>query len=114
MMRRQCKLCNNYDDVHAKDCPHYVLQMIANGGLEIRGPVKCYNGCYDSATQRVIDEQNRVMALIKAKEPDAHHTYFPAEGYHRVHKWGWPISGERSTKGAAIAEAYEKLFGESL
>ena len=77
--------------------------------LEIRWPVRCYNGCYDSATQRVFDRQDDVLKFIQSKVPDAHCTYFPAEGYHMVHVWGWPISGAMPTRGSALADAVTQL-----
>lgn len=77
--------------------------------LEITWPVRCYDGCYDSRTQAMFDKQDAAMKLIQSKVPDAHCTYFPAEGYHMVHVWGWPISGECRTRGRAITDAMREL-----
>lgn len=77
--------------------------------LEIHGPVRCYNGCYDSRTQATIDRQNAALARIQAACPDARCTYYPAEGYYMVHVNGWPISDEEPTRGAAITSALKAL-----
>lgn len=77
--------------------------------LEIRGPVRCYNGCYDSRTQATIDRQNAALARIQAVHPDARCTYYPVEGFYVVHVRGRPISGEEPTRGAAITSALKAL-----
>lgn len=88
--------------------------MIDLSRLEIVGPVSCYNGCYDSKTQRALDAQEEVLKAIKTKEPEAHITYFPLEQQFQVHAWGRPLSGFFSTRAAAISDAYTKLFQENL
>lgn len=84
--------------------------MINLDNLEFTAPVRCYWGALDSASQRVLDNQNAVLAAIREVEPEAHVTYFPMEGEWVVHVWGRPLSGYRQTKGAALAEAYRNLF----
>ncbi len=78
--------------------------------LEFQHPVSCYNGCYDSKSQRVIDEQARVLKLIKMKEPDAIVTYFPMEGQFVVHVYSRELSGYHSSRGAALADAYNRML----
>lgn len=78
--------------------------------LEFTHPVSCYNGCYDSKTQRVLDEQERVLRLIQRLEPEAHTTYFPMEGKTMVHVWGRDISGLCSSRGSAILSAYNRIY----
>lgn len=112
VMRTQCELCNNYDNVHAADCPIRILQRIQNGDHHVQGPVKCFNGAFDGRTQRTHDFQDVVMAAIKKREPDACCTYFPAPGYTMVHKFGSEISGECRTKAQALEEAFFKLYPE--
>lgn len=88
--------------------------MIDLSRLEVVGPVSCYNGCYDSKTQRALNAQEEVLKAIKTKEPEAHITYFPLEQQFQVHAWGRPLSGFFSTRAAAISDAYTKLFLENL
>lgn len=84
--------------------------MIDPATLALPASIKCYNSCYDSATQRVLDEQEKILGAIKRIEPDAHVTYFPVEGQHVVHVYGRELSGYHSTRGAAIADAYNRMF----
>lgn len=77
--------------------------------LEVHGPVRCYNGAYDSRTQATFDRQDAVLARIQAVCPDASCTYFPAEGYHMVHVDGWPITDAEPTRGSALVAALKAL-----
>lgn len=77
--------------------------------LEFTQPVRCYDGAFDSASQRVLDNQDALLAKIREREPEAHVTYFPAEGRHQVHVWGRPLSNMRSSRGSALLEAFQVL-----
>lgn len=91
--------------------------MNALDNLEFTQGVRCYNGAYDSASQRVLDAREEVLRAIRQIEPDAHCTYYAVgpcdagEGeVYMVHVWGRPLSGYHKTKGAALTEAYRKLY----
>lgn len=77
--------------------------------LEFTQPIKCYNGAYDSATQRVMDAQARALKAIQKHEPDAHVTHFPGDGTWVVHVWGREISSYHQTKGAALHDALRRF-----
>lgn len=77
--------------------------------LEVTGPVQCYNGCFDSATQQVLDRQEEAMAWVRKHEPDAHVTYFATEEQYLVHVYGRPLSAYAKTRGAAIHDACQRL-----
>jgi hypothetical protein len=83
--------------------------MAKIGQLEFTKPVSCYNGCYDSETQRVMDEQERVLKLIQQQEPFAHVTYFPMEEMYMVHCFGRQLGAPCSTRGSAILNAYRRI-----
>jgi len=78
--------------------------------MTLRGGVKCYGGCFDSASSRVFKELDRVLKLIKIREPEAHVTYFPVEEYYTVHVWGRSISGEFTNLSGALYDAYCRLY----
>ena len=70
---------------------------------------RCYNGAWDSAALALFAEQDRLMDLIRVHEPNAHCTYFPAEGEHQVHVWGRALGPQRGSKLAALREALSNL-----
>lgn len=72
--------------------------------------IRCYDGVYDSATQRVLDRQEEALRQIQEREPGAHVTYFPVEERYVVHVWGRNISGYHTTRGGALADAYGRLY----
>jgi len=78
--------------------------------LEFTQTVRCYWGAFDSASQRVLDNQDAVLKEILKKEPEAHVTYFPVEEQYVVHVWARELSGYHQTRGAALADAYRKLY----
>lgn len=78
--------------------------------LEFTSPIKCYNGAFDSKTQRVMEAQDRTLKLIRSKEPGAWVTYFPLEEQYIVHVYGRELSCYTSTRGSALADAYNRLF----
>lgn len=80
--------------------------------LELPRNIRCYNGCYDSTTQRQLDRQSEVLDLIKRKEPEAHVTYYPVEEEYLVHVWGRPLSGYHKTSAGALTDAYWRLHPE--
>jgi hypothetical protein len=77
--------------------------------LEFTQPIRCYDGAFDSASQRVLDAQAEALKRIREVEPDAICTYFPSESQYVVHAWGRTISAYCSTRGSALADALEKL-----
>lgn len=77
--------------------------------LEFTAPVRCYNGAFDSASQRVLDAQDAALALIRTVEPEAHVTYFPVEQQYVVHVWGRELSAYAPTRGAALTDALRRL-----
>jgi hypothetical protein len=70
---------------------------------------RCYNGCWDSETQRQIDAEEAQMALLRTFEPQAHCTYFPIEGRYQIHVFGKPLSEFHGTRATAIAEALKRF-----
>ena len=70
---------------------------------------RCYNGCFDSETQRQIDKENAMLKSLKEVEPDAHCTYFPHEGKFQIHIWGKQLSEFHSSRMAALEEALKKV-----
>lgn len=112
VLRRQCELCNNYDEQHAKDCPIRIADGLRNSFHEIHWGVRCFNGAFDGRTTRVHEFQDLVMEAIKKRRPDACCTYFPAPGYTMVHEKGREISGEHSKKAAALEEAFWAVYPE--
>lgn len=77
--------------------------------LEFTRSIRCYNGAFDSETQRVLDNQKRALDMIRTKEPEAHVTHFPMEGGWCVHVWGRELSSFCNTKGAALYSAMFRL-----
>lgn len=77
--------------------------------LEFTAPIHCYDGAYDSRSQRVIDAQVEALRLIQLREPEAHVTFFPVEGEWVVHSWGRELSAYHETKGSALADALRRL-----
>ena len=77
--------------------------------LELPASIKCYDGAFDSETQRILDNQEKAMALIRAKEPDAHCTYFFIEQEYVVHVYGRAISAYTKSRGSALADAMNRL-----
>lgn len=77
--------------------------------LEFSKPISCYNGCFDDATQRILNNQVLALELIRTKEPEAHVTYFPMEEEYVVHVWGKEISKYHKTIGSALKDAMMKL-----
>lgn len=75
--------------------------------LEFSQGIRCYNGAYDSESQRIINNRNTVMAEIKELIPEAHLVYFPGEEKHQVWVKNRPLTEEFSSAGAALAAAYE-------
>jgi hypothetical protein len=57
--------------------------------LIISHGVKCYWGAFDSKTQRVIDNQEKALKLIRTVHPNAKTCYFPVDGYYNLHT-GYP------------------------
>lgn len=79
--------------------------------LELPRYIRCYYGAFDSKTQAAIDEQDRVLNLIREKYPEARVTYFPVEGKCLFATNVMDVSREfRPTRGSAIADAYEELI----
>lgn len=77
--------------------------------LEFMQHIRCYYGAYDSASQRVIDNQARALKMLsKACEDEIACTFHSAPDVYCVHSWG-KIMAEGSTRGAAIANAMEKM-----
>lgn len=77
--------------------------------LEFTAPIRCYDGAYDSASQRVLDAQEEALCRIRLKEPEAWVTYHPAEGTFVVHVCGRPLSDYCDTKGSALADALRRI-----
>ena len=77
--------------------------------LEFTQPIRCYDGAYDSATQRVIDAQTAALKEIRRHEPEAHVTFHPADDRWVVHVWGRTISDYTPSKGSALADALRRL-----
>lgn len=90
------------------------MSHIEPESLELPRGSKCYNGCYDDETKLALARQAKVWADIKAKIPKAHCTYFPEGEFYRVTDMATlkPVSAEHKTKGAALAEVYNALYGE--
>lgn len=87
--------------------------------LKLPSYIRCYNGCYDSATQRVLDRQAAALAEIQKYEPGAHVTYFgvgPCDTDENevfmVHVYGRPLSGYHKTRGDALIDALTRLENE--
>jgi hypothetical protein len=70
---------------------------------------RCYDGCWDSESQREFDTQDSVLAKIRQIEPDAHCTRFPSESVFQVHVWGKPLSAFRASRLAALEEALTSI-----
>ena len=76
---------------------------------------KCYNGAWDSATQRRFAEEDRLMREIRKVEPDAHVTQFrsvPGEGY-QVWAWHREVGPLRDTRRGALQAALDKILDNS-
>ena len=71
--------------------------------------MRCYNGAWDSEATALFAEEDRVMDLIRAKEPEAHCTQIPTPGSFVVHVWGRFLGEERPTKLAALLSALDRL-----
>jgi hypothetical protein len=83
--------------------------------LVIRHGIRCYDGAFDSKTQSVFDEQERVMKIIRTKYPEARVTYFPMEGKYLFATNVMDVSREfRPTYGDAVYDAYVELFPEEV
>lgn len=70
--------------------------------------MRCYNGAWDSEAAALFKEQDRLMAQIKKKEPEAHCTYF-TPGSFVVHVWGREIGSHRDTRIGALQSAILEL-----
>lgn len=77
--------------------------------LEFTAVVRCYNGAFDGASQRVLDARAEVMAAIREVEPKAHVTYFPVEGTWQVHVWGRALSAHSASMGVALLDALGRV-----
>lgn len=77
--------------------------------LDFTQPIRCYDGAFDSASQRVIDAQKLALEKIRQHYPKAIVTYHPAEEFFVVHEWGLALSAECSTRGSALRNAMERL-----
>jgi hypothetical protein len=77
--------------------------------LEFSGTIKCYNGAFDSASQRVINNRAKVLEAIRKVEPEAHITFHYGSEIWIVHVWGKSISGEHKYYGNALLDACDKL-----
>ena len=77
--------------------------------LEFTQPVRCYDGAFDSASQKVIDAQNAALVKIRTVEPEAHVTYHPEGGDVVVHVWGRLLSGYHKSRGSALSDALRRL-----
>ncbi len=86
------------------------MEKIDPADLEFKQLVRCYNGAFDSDSQEIIDKRERVLEEIRKLEPDAHVTFFPVEGQYMVHAFGRELSKYAPSKGAALADAYNRLF----
>ena len=79
--------------------------------LELPVHIKCYNGCFDSKTQAVIDEQERVLKLIRTKYPETKPCYFHMEGKWTCSFTPLDCSSEFfPSRGSAIVDEYERAF----
>lgn len=87
--------------------------MKALDHLEFTQGVRCYNGAYDSASQRVLDNREAVLKAIREVEPEAHCAFHHGSEEFVVHVWGRPLSGYHKTKGAALTEAYHNTHKET-
>jgi hypothetical protein len=81
--------------------------------LDFTHPVKCYDGAYDSKSQRVLDARREAMRLIREREPEAHATFHNSSHYGPggtvIHVWGREISGYHSTYADALRDAMARL-----
>lgn len=66
--------------------------------------MRCYNGAWDSEATSLFKRQDELLARVRAKEPEAHCTYFPMEQRFQVHAWGRPLSGMCVSQIAALEE----------
>jgi hypothetical protein len=87
--------------------------------IDFTGPQSLYRTAYGELTaagQAVMQERERVLALIREREPEAHVTYHnPPTAAYVVHVWGRPLGAYRATYGAAILDAYQKMtFGSEV
>lgn len=94
--------------------------MKALDHLEFTQGVRCFNGAYDSASQRVLDNREAVLKAIREVEPEAHCSYYavapcdsPDHEVYMVHVWGRPLSGYHKSKAAALTEAYHNTHKET-
>lgn len=79
--------------------------------LDFTQQIRCYNGAFDSTSQRVIDAQEKAMLKIRTVEPEAHVTYTHGiDGGYTIHVWGRELSAYHSTYGGALREVLDKLF----
>jgi len=69
--------------------------------------MRCYDGAWDSEALALFKEQDRLMALIKKEEPEAHCTLHIPAGF-VIHVWGREISEYRDTKLGALQSALER------
>lgn len=77
--------------------------------LEFTQPIRCYNGAFDTASQRILDAQDGALTAIRRTEPKAHVTFFPMEEEWVVHVYGRQLSSYHKSKGSALADALERL-----
>ena len=61
------------------------------------------------AGRAVINLQRRALELIRTVEPEVHVAFFPVEQEYVVHVWGRDLSGMHPTRGAALADALDRL-----
>ena len=70
--------------------------------------MQCYDGAWDSEALALFAEQDRLMTIIREKEPEAHCTYF-SPGTFVIHVWGREIGPHCSTKLDALHAAVLNL-----
>ena len=70
---------------------------------------RCYDGCFDSDTQKEVDMADKLLNKIRKFVPDVHITFFPVEQQWVVHIWGKEISSYHYSKNAALIEAWTNL-----
>jgi len=87
-----------------------IMEKIDPADLEFNHPIRCYDGVLDSISQRIVDRREFILNEIRKLEPDAHVTFFPIESQYVVHVFGRELSKYDSSKGAVLADAYNRLF----
>lgn len=78
--------------------------------LDFTKTVRCYNGAFDSASQRVLNDRDTLLKEIQKAVPEARVTYHPGDEEYVVHVWGRPLSGYHKTYAAALLEAFNNVF----